>query len=157
MSDQAEPSQGMSGIMLMELKHVSAADVEDINRLLSQLSKGATPLTMPEIGAILRSSDHQVYAAVTEDETTIVGVVIYVTRRLFVGIKGLIEDVVVDEQYRGRGIGRALMERAINNAPAGTKCIDLTSRPERVIAGGLYESLGFVGRKTRVYRLMLGA
>src|SRR5262249_49228227 len=64
-----------------------------------------------------------------------------------------IEDVVVDEAARGRGVGAALTTEAIGLArAAGARTVDLTSRPSRQAAGRLYERAGFEERDTRGYR-----
>ena len=55
-----------------------------------------------------------------------------------------IEGVVTDAALRGRGIGRALMEKAIAICQSeGFETINLSSRPERVAANALYASLEF--------------
>ena len=65
-------------------------------------------------------------------------------------------DMVVDEEYRGRGLGRELMlgilERARRLAPIE---LHLTSKPARVAANALYQSLGFVRKETNAYTLCL--
>lgn len=69
------------------------------------------------------------------------------------GRRAWIEDVVVDGEARGKGVGQLLNERAIEIAKeAGAKTIDLTSRPSREAANRLYKRLGFVERETNVYR-----
>ena len=72
------------------------------------------------------------------------------------GTKASVEDVVVDEEYRGRGLGRELMlgilERARRLAPIE---LHLTSKPARVAANALYQSLGFVRKETNAYTLCL--
>lgn len=56
----------------------------------------------------------------------------------------LIGNVVVHPDYRGRGIGRALMERAIDTArDQGAHWIGLEVRASNAIAHRLYEHLGF--------------
>ena len=73
------------------------------------------------------------------------------------GCKAHIEDVVVLSSYRGRQLGRRLMEYVLGYArkelPAGTK-IYLTSRPHRVAANALYQSLGFRRKETNVYEII---
>ena len=73
------------------------------------------------------------------------------------GCKAHIEDVVVLSSYRGRQLGRCLMEHVLDYArkelPAGTK-IYLTSRPHRVAANALYQSLGFRRKETNVYEII---
>ena len=70
--------------------------------------------------------------------------------------KSRIEDVVVDEKYRGRGIATKLVNYAIEKAKNnGVISLDLTSRPERENASKLYLKLGFKKRNTNVYRIKL--
>ena len=69
------------------------------------------------------------------------------------GRRAWIEDVVVDENARGKGVGQLLNERALEIAKvAGARTVDLTSRPSREAANRLYQRLGFVERETNVYR-----
>lgn len=73
------------------------------------------------------------------------------------GCKAHIEDVVVLSSYRGQQLGRCLMEHVLGCArkelPTGTK-IYLTSRPHRVAANALYQSLGFRRKETNVYEII---
>lgn len=70
------------------------------------------------------------------------------------GLRGHIEDVVVDSAWRNKGIGKLLLQKAIITATEQLKVrtLDLTSRPDRVSANGLYKKMGFVQRDTNVYR-----
>lgn len=70
------------------------------------------------------------------------------------GRKASIEDVVVSTEYRGRGIGRKLVEAAIEKAKEFSPVtIQLTSRPSRVAANHLYQSMGFIQKDTNFYYL----
>jgi ribosomal protein S18 acetylase RimI-like enzyme len=69
------------------------------------------------------------------------------------GLRGHVEDVVVDQSLRGRGIARQLLETMTAMAGAqGLRTLDLTSRPSRESALRLYESVGFERRETNVLR-----
>ena len=71
------------------------------------------------------------------------------------GIKAWVEDVVVDDGARGKGVGKSLMRHAMEQAKKlGAKTVDLTSRPSREAANKLYQSLGFETRQTNVYRYL---
>ena len=62
-------------------------------------------------------------------------------------------DVIVDDDARGKGVGRLLNEAAIEHAlDQGAITVDLTSRPSREAANRLYQRIGFVPRETNVYR-----
>lgn len=72
------------------------------------------------------------------------------------GLKVWIEDVVVDETHAGKGFGRQLMLHALDYAEKfGARNIELTSRPARVAANKLYQSLGFELQKTNKYRFVI--
>lgn len=60
---------------------------------------------------------------------------------------GLMEDVFVEEEYRGRGFGKKLVENVIEKAKE-EKCYKLlaTSRHERLKVHELYKNLGFKER-----------
>ena len=76
--------------------------------------------------------------------------------RIPTGVRAWIEDVVVDQEIRRSGAGRALCQAAIEKARAvGARTIDLSSRPEREAADQLYQKLGFQKRNTGVYRFSI--
>ena len=73
--------------------------------------------------------------------------------RIPTGVRAWIEDVVVDETARGRGVGEALSQEAVRRALAlGARTVELTSRPSREAANRLYQQLGFVRRDSNLYR-----
>jgi ribosomal protein S18 acetylase RimI-like enzyme len=83
----------------------------------------------------------------------IVGMLTLVVFRIPTGVRAWIEDVVVDQDARGRGVGAALNQAAIGLADErGARTVDLTSRPSREAANRLYRRLGFVERDSHVYR-----
>ena len=71
------------------------------------------------------------------------------------GRKAHIEDVVVLSTYRGQHLGRRLMEHVIDFARRELGEVDLylTSRPYRVAANSLYQSLGFRKKETNCYKM----
>ena len=83
----------------------------------------------------------------------IVGGLTLAMYRIPTGLKAWIEDVVVDEAARGRGVGEALNVAALEEARRrGAKDVNLTSRPSREVANRLYERLGFHRRDSNLYR-----
>ncbi len=121
-------------------------------RLTPQLSSSSPAPTADELAEIIRSDSATVLIA-EDDKGDILGSMTLVLFRIPTGVRAWIEDVVVDTEARGMGIGQALNEYAIQMAEqAGAKTIDLTSRPSREAANRLYQRLGFVARETNVYR-----
>lgn len=65
---------------------------------------------------------------------------------------GTVEHIVAHPDFRGKGLGRAVMEKIIHDArECGLHTLMLTSNPSRKAAHGLYKSLGFeiVGEKQK--------
>jgi ribosomal protein S18 acetylase RimI-like enzyme len=125
--------------------------VEAFRRLLPQLSRSAPPLGRADLDAIVQCPANTVFIA--RSGGTIGGTLTLAMFPLPSGLRAWIEDVVVDESARRQGIAEALTRQALGRAQqAGARTVDLTSRPSRVAAGGLYEKLGFAIRDTRVYR-----
>jgi ribosomal protein S18 acetylase RimI-like enzyme len=125
--------------------------VSALGRLLPQLSRSAKPLTPADIAAIAASP--AVTLLLARCDGVIAGMLALVMFPLPTGLRAWIEDVVVDEAFRGQGAGEELSREAVRIAQAaGVRTVDLTSRPSREAAGRLYERIGFRQRDSRVYR-----
>ena len=132
----------------------SADVLEAINRLLPQLSASAQPMTPDSFEAIVSRSPDIRVVLLRDEEQHIRGMATLCFCLMPTGKKAWIEDVVVDRPCRGRGYGRQLLQHLIAEArQAGAKSINLTSRPSRIAANQLYQSLGFELRDTHVYRI----
>lgn len=128
--------------------------VSDIRSLLPQLSSAVVDRGVVE--RLVAAPELTLFAARVGG--TVVGLVTLAALPQLTGVRGHIEDVVVDEAFRGQGIARALLEAAIARAwELGARTLDLTSRPHRASAHRLYESLGFERRETDVMRLVPAA
>ncbi len=78
------------------------------------------------------------------------------TYRVISGHKAWIEDVVVEGESRGSGIGRELMKRLISHArEQGVGEVLLFTGHHRAPALGLYRSLGFEEKQSKLLRLTL--
>ena len=141
-------------MMIIEQKEYSEALLEQVNHLLGQLSSSANPLIAKDLRSILESDASRLLIA--KNAEVVVGMLTLMIFRIPTGLRGLIEDVVVRESVRRKGIGALLIQSAINIAEAeGARTLDLTSRPERHAANQLYEKLGFSKRDSNVYRMRL--
>ncbi|HWC69518.1 MAG TPA: GNAT family N-acetyltransferase [Acidimicrobiales bacterium] len=125
--------------------------VDAFARLVPQLSSSAPPPTAAELEEIATSPSTVLFIA--REGGTIVGTLTLVLFRIPTGLRAWIEDVVVDGQARGTGVGEELNRAALAEAARrGARTVDLTSRPHREAANRLYQRLGFVKRETHVYR-----
>jgi ribosomal protein S18 acetylase RimI-like enzyme len=132
------------------LRALTTEDTEDPRRLLGQLSSSAV---FDERRVESMIGHDATDLLVVRDQGRIVGMATMVTFPLPTGIRGIVEDVAVDESMRGQGIARLLLERMTRLADErGLRTLDLTSRPSREAALRLYESVGFVRRDTNVLR-----
>ncbi|MBI4885034.1 MAG: GNAT family N-acetyltransferase [Actinobacteria bacterium] len=123
-------------------------------RLIPQLSKRSSPPGVAELTAMIESPACDVLVARLDG--LVVGSLTLVTFRIPTGMRAWIEDVVVDDAGRGRGVGDRLNRFAVELARSkGATTLDLTSRPSREAANRLYKRLGFQPRDTNVYRLEL--
>lgn len=126
-----------------------------VERLLPQLSRSA-------------AYDEQTLAWVVAHEATtlfvaklegtggadgVVGALTLVMYPLPTGLRAHVDDVVVDDVVRGRGVGEALVRAALDRAvEVGARTVDLTSRPSREAAIRLYERVGFRRRGSTLFR-----
>ena len=70
--------------------------------------------------------------------------------------QGVIEDMIVDEKYRGKGIGREILQKLIRLAKSeGVEVLELTTNKRRLAANKLYRSVDFVLHPTNHYLLKL--
>ena len=130
---------------------LTPAIVDAVVGLSAQLSRSAAPPTTEELGELVASPATDLFIAI--DDGTIIGMSTLVTFRIPTGLRAWIEDVVVDEAGRGKGVGLALTEAMVARAEEmGCRTVDLTSRPARAAANALYLKAGFVVRDTNVYR-----
>lgn len=124
-------------------------------RLLPQLSPESELPSRERVETILKAEGTQFFIAEL-DNKEIAGILTLITYDLLSGIKVWIEDVVVDESQRGKGIGKELVLFAIAFARShGAKTVELTSRSSRIAANQLYLKIGFSLRETNVYRYTL--
>ena len=141
-------------IQIIEISKADEKTLSAVNRLLPQLSKSAQPISILTLEKLTSSESFRLFLA-KEDES-ILGMVSLVLISIPTGSKSWIEDVVVEEKARGKGVGKKLVKYALEEAAKfGAKSVDLTSRPTREAANQLYQSIGFKIRETNVYRYKL--
>lgn len=138
-----------------EVTEVTDSLVDAFARLIPQLSSSNPPPGREFLQQIV-SSDACHLLLATDDDGTILGTLTLVVFPIPTGLRAWIEDVVVDDAGRGKGVGGALNKHALAlAADLGATTVDLTSRPSREAANRLYQQLGFERRETNVYRYNL--
>jgi ribosomal protein S18 acetylase RimI-like enzyme len=127
--------------------------VDAFERLLPQLKPSFPAPSCREMEALVSStSSILLIARYPDDRSPIVGLLTLVVYRVPTGIRARVEDVVVDEAMRGKGIGEALMRHALSmSREAGADGVALTSNPKREAANRLYQRLGFKPWQTNLY------
>jgi ribosomal protein S18 acetylase RimI-like enzyme len=122
--------------------------------LIPQLSKSNPPPSRDDLNAIISSEASVLFIARVNGK--IAGALTLATFRIPTGVRAWIEDVVVDADARGHGVGEALNMAAIAEARSrGAITVELTSRPSREAANHLYQRIGFVQRETNIYRFTI--
>jgi len=141
------------------LEIVEVAEVTDglvcaFERLIPQLGSSIPAPTRADLAEVVSSDACTLFVARENSHGgEILGTLTLTVFRVPTGVRAWIEDVVVDEVARGRGIGTALTRAALARAAAlGAGTVYLTSRPVREAANRLYRRLGFEQRETNVYQ-----
>ena len=132
-------------------KRVDNDLVVAFQRLIPQLSKSNPAPTKEHLESIVASDSSHILLG--QVDGVIVGSLTLVIFHIPTGVRAWIEDVVVEADARGKGVGEALNKFALAEAKRqGATTVDLTSRPSREAANRLYQRLGFKARETNVYR-----
>ncbi len=139
--------------------------IETVAEATPELQSGLAVL-LPQLNPSLRIpglehleamvADPAVTLLVARDGRDVVGTAAVVVYTTPIWLKARIEDVVVDEAARGRGVGEALVRGCIDAArERGAAIVELQSARSREVANRLYPRLGFELRDSNVYRLKL--
>ena len=141
----------MSNVESAVLESVDAETVAALARLLPQVSSRAEPLTRARLESVVGSPSTRIVVATLDG--AVVGMALLCLCTTLTGQFGLVEEVAVDASARGNHVGVELMVRLLELADElGLDFVELTSRPSRAAANGLYRSLAFEHRSTNVYR-----
>ena len=141
-------------VTIRPLREASEEVAARLDVLMGHLTSSPRPrLDVERLRAIVESAHATLFVAERSGE--IVGTLTATHYTAPVGEKLWIEDVVVAPEARGEGIGRRLVEAAVElgaeRYPTATIC--LTSNPARTEARRLYTSVGFEVYDTGLFRL----
>jgi GNAT superfamily N-acetyltransferase len=122
--------------------------------LLPQLNPALALPTREHLTALL--ADPATTLLLAKEGPAIVGTATVIVYTSPAWVKARIEDVVVDQGARGRGVGEALVRACLSVArKRGASVAELQSARRREAANRLYPRMGFELRESNVYRIAL--
>jgi len=141
-----------------KIRELKKNDSEEIKELFNQLVVNPKDFGyFKHLDIDLLIKDKNCHCVVIEHEKRVIGfgsIIIFLTP--VYGYKGRIEDVIIHENHRGKGLGKKLSKELVKIAKRKkVKSIHLTSGPTRIAARKLYESLGFELKETGFFVLNL--
>ena len=140
---------------IVELHSLSLDQMGELRQLMKELTSNIE-VSEEMLENVVKSPNTHLFVAL-DNGANIVGCASLCVFESPTGRKASVEDVVVLSSYRGQHLGRDLMEHLIEFARKNLGDIDLhlTSKPQRVAANALYQSLGFERRDTNFYRMKI--
>lgn len=137
---------------IIEINTYSAEYHEAMQRFLDQLTTHPMTLTETMFRQLIDSENSHLFFLMKEGQIAgMLTVGIYYSPT---GGKAWIEDVVVDEAFRGQGLSKQLVAHAIEFTQSKRiPSLMLTSNPKRIAANKLYQAMGFSRKETNVYRM----
>ncbi len=137
---------------IKEIVQYNDYDLKGLNKLLRQWSATGYQMDAGYFKSLIKHS----HVILLCDKKKVIGTVTLIPVHKLSGKKGSLEHLIVDEKYRGRGLGEKLMRHAIELAKTlNMETVFLTYEPDRVAAGSLYKKLGFKIKKTNFCYLHL--
>jgi len=124
-----------------------------VQRLVPLLGAHKPIPTWDDLVALVDSGTSRLLVARFPDpDSSIIGMLTISLYRVPTGGRSIVEDLVVDTDFRNKGIAKALLLFAIEVArEAGANGVALTSNFRRVEANQLYLRMGFKKRETNAY------
>ena len=137
---------------IIEIQTYSPEYHEAMQRFLDQLTSSPMTLTETMFRQLLESKNSHLFFLMKDEQIAgMLTVGIYYSPT---GGKAWIEDVVVDQSFRGQGLSKLLVAHAIEFTKAQqVQSLMLTSNPKRIAANKLYQTMGFQRKETNVYRM----
>lgn len=135
--------------MQFEIRLAELNDAEKLLPLMEQLGYPQTIETLKSrINLFLKQDGYGIALAEEISTRNIVGWIAWSKSNLIVSsaVRLHIEGLIVDQKFRGKGVGKALMRHVENIAENNTPCIiDLTSGERRAKDGSheFYAALGY--------------
>jgi len=135
-------------LKLLKQKDVTAHLQSQLSHLYLQLNSDLKQLSLATILEVPENLD----VVTCFEDDVLIGIAMMANYKVVSGHKGMIEDVVVSQDHRGKGMGRALMELLLECAmERKLNDVLLFSGHHRTAAIALYKSLGFTLKNSGLY------
>lgn len=139
-------------IEIVEQTVADTAILVKVNSLLKQLTNNVQ-LKMQDLEDIINSTNSHLF--IIRCNENVAGMLSIGSYQTPTGKKFWIEDVIVDDTFQGKSLGKKLIQYAIDYiAGQGNSTLMLTSNPKRIAANSLYQSVGFERKETNVYKMV---
>jgi ribosomal protein S18 acetylase RimI-like enzyme len=131
----------------MEIRRITINDLDRVFELLNTLYENKLKYEKFKEIYKLKLNDENSYYIVATEENKIIGIL---TSELQVKLhrskkQSFIEDLIVDKDYRNKGIGKALLQNAVDYAKNNNcEVIELTSYIKNENAHRFYENNNFI-------------
>jgi len=124
-----------------------AFDLPRVRELVTQLDPSAQVKEQSLYRAVLDG-----FIAKKYDDDKLIGMGWIFPRQTMLRKQAVVEDMIVDSAYRGRGYGEEILLQLLDWAKrAGMDTVELTTNPSRVAANSLYQKVGFKIHPTNHY------
>ena len=136
----------------LKFRKITLEDLDEVYKLMNVLYKEKLKFDIFKEIYMSKVQDKNCYYIVAVEDDNIVGLL---TSELQVKLHReklqlFIEDLIVKEQKRNKGIGKALLENAINFAKENNcDIIELTSYNNEIEAHKFYEKNGFINHSIK--------
>ena len=125
---------------------------KQVKELFNQLN---SEINQKDLLALFNSKNDIIFAYCMDGDK-MAGMALMCAYTVISGYKGWVEDVVVDNNYRGKGLGRKLMNKLLEEGRRkGLSEILLFSNEKRQAAISLYKSLDFKQKHSGLYILKM--
>lgn len=137
--------------ILRAVKEKFSFDLESTKKLVKQLDSSAQFNEQNLYNAILNG-----YISKVIKNGKLVGIGWIFPRQTLLRKQAVVEDMIVDEDYRGKGLGKIILTDLIKWARKNNvEVIELTTNPKRIAANNLYKKMSFKLHITNHYLLNL--
>jgi 8-oxo-dGTP pyrophosphatase MutT (NUDIX family)/predicted GNAT family N-acyltransferase len=126
-------------------------DMDRVKKLVGQLDPSASVNEQSLYKAMMDG-----YVCKIEEKGELLGMGWIFPRQTMLRNQAVVEDMIVDESQRGKGLGEKILRNLIAWAKnEGVEVVELTTNPKRVAANSLYQKVGFKLHPTNHYLLNL--